>query len=223
MSCNRKPDDKKPCRHCGKPKDEHHMSVDFITLDDGRTAVPLPNHLQHRFEPCKSRTDWANYATNNFPVAESYREVEQFADAQKTWLGLKDSGNRTSLAGTGELKDIPPGRGRYDLIPPEALEALAKLYELGAQKYSARNWEKGRPLWVYLDSTIRHIKSLLEGDTNEPHDVQAAWNLLGFITTKKRIIRGALKNDALLDQLPDALYDAIQLELNLENETGGRH
>ncbi|MBD3292991.1 MAG: hypothetical protein GF393_08715 [Armatimonadia bacterium] len=32
---------------------------------------------------------------------------------------------------------------RYDLIPPEALRALAEVLTYGARKYGDRNWEQG--------------------------------------------------------------------------------
>lgn len=46
----------------------------------------------------------------------------------------------TRFAGgaTRSQKDV-----RYDLIPPEAEEALARRYALGAMKHGANNWKLG--------------------------------------------------------------------------------
>ena len=43
----------------------------------------------------------------------------------------------------GALRESNKGRGRFDLLPYEAMEALAIWYEDGAAKYGERNWEKG--------------------------------------------------------------------------------
>ena len=49
----------------------------------------------------------------------------------------------------GDLKEAAEGRKndsgkrRMDLIPPEAIEALADVLTMGAAKYADRNWEKG--------------------------------------------------------------------------------
>lgn len=61
----------------------------------------------------------------------------------------------TVEGGTGRKDDA--SKLQYDLIPPEAMEALATILTFGAAKYDARNWEKGmrwgRPyaaLWRHL-------------------------------------------------------------------------
>jgi hypothetical protein len=54
---------------------------------------------------------------------------------------LPDSGNRTLFEG-GAQKDPGIAKGRFDLIPAAPLLRLAKHYQAGAEKYSARNWEK---------------------------------------------------------------------------------
>ena len=35
------------------------------------------------------------------------------------------------------------GKGRCDLLPPNALLRLARHFENGSKKYGDRNWEKG--------------------------------------------------------------------------------
>ncbi len=101
---------------------------------------------------------------------------------------------------TGAVRDSRIGKGRYDLFPPRAMRAVACRYEGGADKYGDRNWEKGQPLSVYLDSALRHSYSVLEGKTDEDHGAAAAWNWLAYLETRARIADGLLP--AELDDLP---------------------
>ena len=112
---------------------------------------------------------------------------------------LKDSGKRQKFE-TGALRDTEEGKGRYDLLPARAIELLAKHFEAGANKYSARNWEKGMPLSRYIDSALRHLFKALEGQKDEPHLVAALWNIACLIDTQERIKEGLLPKE--LDDLP---------------------
>ena len=60
---------------------------------------------------------------------------------------------------------------------------VAKQYEDGARKYADRNWEKGIPVHVFIDSGVRHYLKNFRGDTDEPHDRAFVWNMLGAIWT----------------------------------------
>jgi hypothetical protein len=117
---------------------------------------------------------------------------------------VKDSGKRQEF-NTGSVRDTSEGKGRYDLITPVALARLAKHYENGARKYSARNWEKGQPICRYLDSAIRHIYKHLEGDRSEDHLAAGAWNIMGAIHTEEMIERGLLPKE--LDDRPNYLKE----------------
>ena len=55
---------------------------------------------------------------------------------------------------------------------------LAKHFENGAKKYSERNWEKGQPLHVYMDSAIRHYLQYRRGDNDENHGIAFVWNIV---------------------------------------------
>jgi len=60
------------------------------------------------------------------------------------------------------------GKLRYDLVPPQPLEALAKVYTMGAQKYAPRNWEKGVPWMDCYAAIMRHLQDWRNGkDVNE--------------------------------------------------------
>jgi hypothetical protein len=64
-----------------------------------------------------------------------------------------------------------------------SLLETAKQYEDGAKKYEPRNWEKGQPLHVYIDSAVRHYLKYMRGDKDEPHDRAFLWNMLCAIWT----------------------------------------
>jgi beta-glucosidase-like glycosyl hydrolase len=103
-----------------------------------------------------------------------------------------DDGNERMVTETGAIREIPVGKGRFDLIPPHPLKRLAMHYDAGSQKYSARNWEKGLPLARFMDSTLRHINTYIDGDRSEDNLVAAIWNLFGYVHTLREIEEGRL-------------------------------
>jgi len=110
-----------------------------------------------------------------------------------------DSGEQQSFK-TGAVRDTQVHKGRYDLLPPCAIERLAKHFENGAVKYQDRNWERGIPLMRYLDSALRHMFKLLDGQTDEDHAAAAMWNIACYIQTEKWIKEGILPKE--LDDRP---------------------
>lgn len=64
---------------------------------------------------------------------------------------------------------------------PTAILRLSKHYEAGSKKYGDRNWQKGIPISVMLDSGIRHTLKYLNEQTDEDHLIAALWNVLGAI------------------------------------------
>lgn len=98
---------------------------------------------------------------------------------------LKDSGNRREFE-TGAVRDMQEGKGRCDLLPACALLRLSKHYEAGAMKYEARNWEKGIPISVMIDSAMRHLLKYMDGQTDEDHLAAVAWNILGAMWMEEK-------------------------------------
>lgn len=62
---------------------------------------------------------------------------------------------------------------------------LAVHFEQGAKKYGENNWQKGIPIWCYIDSAVRHYLKYLRGDTDERHDRAFVWNIVCAIWTIK--------------------------------------
>lgn len=56
------------------------------------------------------------------------------------------------------------GKLRYDLINPQALEGLVKVFTFGAQKYAPRNWEKGMAWSKVIASLKRHLAAIEKGE-----------------------------------------------------------
>ena len=96
---------------------------------------------------------------------------------------IKDSGNRREFD-TGALRDMQEGKGRFDLMPWAALMEVAKHCENGALKYGEHNVDKGIPIHSFMDSAVRHLAKHIDGWTDEPHLIAAAWNILWAIQTE---------------------------------------
>ncbi len=99
-------------------------------------------------------------------------------------MEIKDSGNRPQFS-TGAVRDFHEGKGRYDLIPWDAIHELAIHCEQGAKKYGERNCEKGIPMHSLIDSAIRHLSCYLRGMDDEPHLRAALWNVAFAIWMEK--------------------------------------
>lgn len=112
---------------------------------------------------------------------------------------LKDSGTRRKFE-TGAVRDGEQGKGRFDLLPYFPLKRYAQHMEKGAIKYAARNWEKGIPLSVFMNSAENHLQKLKAGFTDEDHAAAALWNIAGYIETEERIKRYILPKE--LDDMP---------------------
>jgi len=107
---------------------------------------------------------------------------------------LPDSGQRRSFP-TGAVRDVTTDKGRFDLIPPRAERELAIHFQQGARKYADRNWEKGIPLSVFLDSMKRHTGKVFMCEHKERHDRAIAWNAMAFLETVERIKEGILPKE----------------------------
>lgn len=77
------------------------------------------------------------------------------------------------------------GKPRFDLVPPEAMVALADHFRKGAEKYADRNWERGMDWGKCFASMERHAWSWMNGEDFDPetgshHMVAVAWNALAL-------------------------------------------
>lgn len=91
---------------------------------------------------------------------------------------------------TGARRNSSEGKGRYDLLPVEAIDALAKRFEYGAQLHGANNWRKGIPNSSLYDSALRHLFQAMGGQEDEPHLAACMWNVAVLIYNKENGLGG---------------------------------
>jgi hypothetical protein len=80
---------------------------------------------------------------------------------------------------------------RYDLLPPEGVEAVAVILTGGAAKYTARNWEQGMDWSRPFGACLRHLFAWWRGedrdpDTGKSHLWHAATNVFFLIAYEAR-------------------------------------
>lgn len=97
------------------------------------------------------------------------------------------------------------GRGRFDLLPPNALLAMAWQLENGAASNGERNWEQGMPISASLNSALRHLTKALAGESDEDHLTAALTNLAMAVETRARVYCGVLPAE-LLEGLPEDVF-----------------
>lgn len=83
------------------------------------------------------------------------------------------------------------GKARFDLLPPEALFALAEHYGVGASKYQDRNWERGMAWMKCFASMMRHAWAWARGEDFDPetgthHMIAVAWNAIAIFVYHSR-------------------------------------
>lgn len=60
------------------------------------------------------------------------------------------------------------GKPRYDLLPVDSMEAVVSVLTMGAEKYSARNWEKGIAFHRPFAAMMRHAWAWWRGESTDP-------------------------------------------------------
>lgn len=82
-------------------------------------------------------------------------------------------------------------KNRVDLLPFDALLAIAEVYTFGVKKYSERNWEAGMKWSRLFGAMCRHTWSWFTGEdkdkeTGLSHLVHAGFCILGLIAYELR-------------------------------------
>lgn len=60
------------------------------------------------------------------------------------------------------------GKLKWSLIHWKSLEPMVRVLEFGCRKYSPHNWKKGLNKEEILESMMRHLTALLDGEENDP-------------------------------------------------------
>lgn len=89
------------------------------------------------------------------------------------------------------------GKLPVGLVPPEAIEALARVLEFGSLKYEPRGWESGMEWSRIYASALRHLlkwgrKEDVDSESGLPHIEHALCNLAFLVTYA---IRGVGEDD----------------------------
>lgn len=92
---------------------------------------------------------------------------------------------------TGEVRITDPTTGgqkgskpaRLDLIPPDALVAVSRVFAFGATKYRDHNWALGYLWSLSYAALMRHLLAWWGGEdtdpeSGEPHIAHVAWHAL---------------------------------------------
>lgn len=64
----------------------------------------------------------------------------------------------------GGGKRFNSGKARVELLVPEAMEAEAKVWAMGAEKYGEYNWQKGMKWTIVIGCLLRHIFAIMRGE-----------------------------------------------------------
>lgn len=83
------------------------------------------------------------------------------------------------------------GKLRFDLLPPDALTELVRVYTVGAAKYAPRDWEQGISFGRVFAALMRHAWAFWRGEENDPEDgiphmAHAAWNCMALLAYSLR-------------------------------------
>lgn len=90
-----------------------------------------------------------------------------------------------TTSSTGGQKGVKAER--YDLLPKPGLDAIARVYAFGAEKYADHNWRKGYEWGKSYSALMRHMTAFWEGETNDPesglpHIAHAGFHVLTLLT-----------------------------------------
>ena len=80
---------------------------------------------------------------------------------------------------TGATRSADASGTRYDLVPAEGIEAVARAMHVGAETHGDHNWKQGLKNSVLVNHALRHIVEFLkEGNVHEDHVGHALANLM---------------------------------------------
>lgn len=177
---------------------------------------PAELDRNHGFDPyaLPHDHDWSTIPTDGFSFDDCVsRDIAAVRECDAIYLlrGWRDSvGARAEKAlaewlgkqivyedqseTTGEIRITDPTTGgqkgqkpeRFDLLPAEPLEDIARVYGWGAAKYSDDNWRKGYSWKLSFGAMMRHSWSFWRGEDNDresnlPHLAHAAWHCLTLL------------------------------------------
>lgn len=71
---------------------------------------------------------------------------------------------KTNINEIGGGKRFNLDKPRLELLVPEAMEAEARVWAMGAEKYGEYNWQKGMKWTIILACILRHTFAIMRGE-----------------------------------------------------------
>lgn len=146
-------------------------NTDWIEWHGGECPVADGTLVEVMFKDgtveCDFRPEWSPSMWNWYNNIIAYRIISQpNTHNPVTSPALKDDGDKL----------------RYDLVPPEALAALASVLTYGANKYGDRNWEKGFRWGRLFGACMRHLWAWWGGENEDPETgMSHLWHALACV------------------------------------------
>lgn len=165
---------------------------------------PFPDYIKAYTKDFKEALERKSMASSFAEIArEKVKKIKDVKDSVETWETTPGSIRRLSQREYDDWVTMKPiedtgvkndqDKLRYDLIPPEALDSLARVLTFGANKYADRNWEKGMDWGRVFGACMRHLWAFWRGEDKDPetgysHLEHAICNIAFLITYEKRNI-----------------------------------
>lgn len=158
--------------------DAKYGDVEYELKREERTIVSRSAEIKYPL-PLWERENLTELPTVGFSEATVKNMGQKGLDMLKESAKLMDGGAKLTVSETGGQKGSK--EARYDLIPVQPLEYLARLYGKGAEKYDDNNWAKGYDWKFSYAAMQRHANQFWGGEDNDPemglpHLASVAWH-----------------------------------------------
>lgn len=167
----------------------HRIGVPVFSLLSGREIeAPKEDHdfsIRHVLDRVKPDGEPVSH---DEPVFEHDSPYIYFDHTKSSVL---DCGPKTRFRDEETGGEKEESQARFDLIPPDALTALARIYGMGASKYAANNYLKGYPWHLSIAALERHVQKFKAGEDYDeesglPHLAHAAWQCFTLLVFLNR-------------------------------------
>jgi hypothetical protein len=147
-----------------------------------RVGVPVYTYLHQRHveAPVRAPHEFSSRARHDGEASRGEEETGPHVADPSPTPDILDCGPKVLFTDpeTGGQKE--ESQSRFDLIPPDALTALARVYGMGAKKYSPNNYLRGYPWHLSIAALERHVQKFKAGEdidpeSDLPHLAHAAW------------------------------------------------